>query len=420
MKQASDRFDEQLLVLDVQEGGENEVTHNRAEPSRLQRATARDSVLKEVCVYVMRQWDQAPTTPEVEPYRRIRDQLKLHQGALFMSGRVVVPPELRPEALGLLHRGHLGMSRMKSKARALIWWPGITKDIEQYAASCSTCAEQAPLPPRVTLQQWPQATHAMERLHTDLTGPAHGIEYLIVLDAYSRYPFVFQLTHSTSAHLIQFFELLFASHGYPQTVVSDNGPQYVSREFENFLQARSIRHILTATYHPQSNGAAERTVRSFKSALEKHLEEGCTSETAITTWLLEYRASQHTTTGASPAVRFLGRELRTPLNVFLATGEWREENAQARQRANYHGRRRVESKQFNKGQLVWVKKGDRNFEPAVIHEQQSATHYYVNTATRGRMAAHVDQLFPRVEVPPPTTAPAVTRLREDNVQSVRL
>jgi len=253
----------------------------------------------------------------------------------------------------------------------------------------------------------------MERLHTDLAGPVHGIEYLIVLDAYSRYPFVFQLTHSTSAHLIQFFELLFASHGYPLTIVSDNGPQYNSREFNDYLQARGINHVLTATYHPQSNGAAERTVRSFKNALEKHLEEGHTSESAIATWLLEYKASQHTTTGTSPALRFMGRELRTPVNVFLTTGEWREENARERQRRNYSGQRNIGSKQFSKGQLVWVKKGARNFEPAVIHEQQSPTHYYVNIEQRGIVAAHVDQLTPRVqreEMQPPTpvtTAPSL-------------
>ena len=115
--------------------------------------------------------------------------------------------------------------------------------------------------------------------------------------------------------------------------------------------------------------------------------------------------------GVSPAIRFLGRELRTPLNVFLNTGEWRESNARDRQRRNYPGRRNIESKQFNKGQLVWVKKGSRNFKPAVIHEQQSATYYRVNIENRGTVAAHVDQLLPRVmreAVPAPSPAPATT------------
>ena len=118
MKQASDRFDEQLLVLDI-ESGENRMPTGRAEPSRLQRATARDSVLK-VCTYVKRQWDQAAITPEVEPYYRVRDQLKLHQGALLKSGCVVVPHELQLEALELLHRGHLGTG----SPRLVLWFGG--------------------------------------------------------------------------------------------------------------------------------------------------------------------------------------------------------------------------------------------------------------------------------------------------------
>lgn len=60
---------------------------------------------------------------------------------------------------------------------------------------------------------------------------------------------------------------MFSTHGIPDIVVSDNGPQFISSEFENFLKSNTIRHVLIAPYHPSSNGQAERMVQTTKDAL---------------------------------------------------------------------------------------------------------------------------------------------------------
>ena len=59
---------------------------------------------------------------------------------------------------------------------------------------------------------------------------------------------------------IEKLRVTFATHGIPVTVVTDNGTNFTSREFENFMKSNGIAHVKTAPYHPASNGLAEKAV----------------------------------------------------------------------------------------------------------------------------------------------------------------
>ena len=89
----------------------------------------------------------------------------------------------------------------------------------------------------------------------------------------------------------------FARFGLPEQLVSDNGPQFVSEEFESFLHRNGVKHIRSSPYHPASNGAAERLVQTVKQALEAGHQEGVSMEHTLTTFLLRYRVTPHATTG---------------------------------------------------------------------------------------------------------------------------
>ena len=67
---------------------------------------------------------------------------------------------------------------------------------------------------------------------------------------------------------------MFATHGFPEEVVSDSGPQFTSTEFAEFMRKSGIKHTLVPPYHPQSNGAGKRSVRVAKDALVKQVLEG--------------------------------------------------------------------------------------------------------------------------------------------------
>ena len=56
--------------------------------------------------------------------------------------------------------------------------------------------------------------------------------------------------------------------GLAEQLVSDNGPQFTSDEFRRFMEMNGIRHVTDASYHPSTNGLAERLVQSFKNGIK--------------------------------------------------------------------------------------------------------------------------------------------------------
>ena len=87
------------------------------------------------------------------------------------------------------------------------------------------------------------------------------------VDAHSKWPEVVTMSATTSQHTIDALRSLFSHYGLPEQLASDNGPQFTSAEFAQFLKDHGIKHILSAPYHPSSNGLAERFVRTFKRAM---------------------------------------------------------------------------------------------------------------------------------------------------------
>ena len=102
---------------------------------------------------------------------------------------------------------------------------------------------------------------------------------------------------------------IFACHGIPNNVVSDNGPQFVSQEFAQFASTYGFSHTTSSPRYPQGNGLVERTVQTVKALLKKSLFAKEDYHLA----LLAYRSTPHETTSISPAQLLMGRRLRTTL-----------------------------------------------------------------------------------------------------------
>ena len=109
---------------------------------------------------------------------------------------------------------------------------------------------------------------------------------------------------------------IFATHGLPSTIVSDNGPTFTSEELKMFTKFNGIKHIFSAPYHPASNGQAERYVRTIKEALKKLKDNGQGSlSTKLNRFLLAYRTTPNSVTKISPADMLFKRRIKTAFQL---------------------------------------------------------------------------------------------------------
>ena len=123
----------------------------------------------------------------------------------------------------------------------------------------------------------------------DFAGPVKGQMLFVVVDSHSKWPEVCIMNKTSSSQTITALREMFARNGLPRELVSDNGPQFTSQEFLQFMTTNGIRHITSSPYHPASNGAAERFVQTVKRALYTGGMDGTPLEKTLASFLLQYR-----------------------------------------------------------------------------------------------------------------------------------
>ena len=134
-----------------------------------------------------------------------------------------------------------------------------------------------------------------------------GRDYQITVDYLTNFWEVDHLNRDTSSlNVIRKLKMNFARYGIPQVLVSDNGPQFISKEFKLFTKNWGMLHELSSPYHPQSNGKAESAVKTVKSLMSKAEHSG----SDLFLMLLEYRNTPTQALGSSPAQRMLCRSDR--------------------------------------------------------------------------------------------------------------
>ena len=121
---------------------------------------------------------------------------------------------------------------MKNAARRLFWWPSLNQDIKVIAAKCEGCRKYMKKPAPAPLCPWPYARRPMERVHIDFC-EFRNKDLLIMIDDYTKYIWVHTMTVVTTARktLAVLYGWLCENNGFPTTIVSDNGPQFITNEF---------------------------------------------------------------------------------------------------------------------------------------------------------------------------------------------
>ena len=326
-------------------------------------------------------------------HSRARD-LSVHEGILFLGMRAVIPLALRHRILKMLHEGHPGCTRMKLLARRYVYWQGIDRDIEEQVKNCSACQDAAKMPARNEPSPWPTPNCAWERIHVDFAGPLEGLMFLIVVDAFSKWPEVVHMSSTTATGTIKELTRIFAQQGFPKVLVSDNGTQFTSREFQSYCQHHGIQHIRSPPYHPQSNGQAERFVDTFKRTFQKLRGEGATSD-VIQKFLWTYRSTPCLSSPGqkTPAENCIGRQLRTPISDLQLQSHLHQEAMEGKAQQ----KRKVHRREFAEGDTVYLRLYEDprgQWAPGVVIRRLGTVLYNVRSSNK-IVRRHANQLRPR-------------------------
>ena len=234
------------------------------------RHSMKDPELVKVMSYVQEGWPEDASCSD--SYKKKRHELSVERGTLLWGMRVVVPPTLRRQVLEELHKGHIGIVRMKALSRSYVYWPCMDTDIEGHVSSCEPCMYNSNMPESELPHPWESAGGPWERIHIDHAGPFMNKMLLIVVDTYSRWLEAKVVSSTSALATITALREMLARHGLPRTLVSDNGTGFSSQEFKQFMCKNGISHVRTAPYSPKSNDAAERAVQTVKKSVEVVLE----------------------------------------------------------------------------------------------------------------------------------------------------
>ncbi|XP_033739278.1 uncharacterized protein K02A2.6-like [Pecten maximus] len=283
--------------------------------TRIAAATKGDTTLARVMEFTRSGWPNVEMGDELKPYHRICDELTIEEGCLLRGVRVIISNQYQSEILDELHSNHPGIVRMKSLARLHAWWPNMDVDIERKKSGYEACQKVLPNAPKSPANPWRWPSAPWNRIHIDFAGPFMSEMFMVVVDAHSKWLDVIRMSSTTTASTINALRFLFASYGLPIELVSDNGPQFTAAEFATFLKENGVRHILSAPYHPSSNGEAERAVRTFKQAMKSLVQSDSSLNQKLASFLLSYRTTPHSLTKTPPSELFLGRKLRTRLDI---------------------------------------------------------------------------------------------------------
>jgi len=208
----------------------------------------------------------------------------------------------------------------------------------------------------------PETWHTV---HVDFCGPFPTGEYLfVVIDAYSRFPEV-EVVHFTAANTKM--DRIFATHGLPQVVRSDNGPPFNSEEIRKYMVENGISHLRITPLWPQANSEAENFMKPMTKAIRSAHAEGKPSKKYFHKFLLNYRSTPHCTTGFAPAELLFNRKVRNKLPQLSEdtqlTGqkvEEKNEKAKAKMKAHADAKARAAPSEITVGDLVWARQKKQN------------------------------------------------------------
>lgn len=239
----------------------------------------------------------------------------------------MVPKCLIPEILYLAHdspaSAHPGFMKTTNKIRKHYFWHNMRKHVLNHIKSCISCVKKRGFKKgdKAPLQRMPIPTRPFERIAIDAVGPLtvtlEGNRHVLVIsDYFSRWVEAYPVRNVESETVAVVLEKFIATHGVPEHIVSDKGKAFLSDAIQQVYENYHIKKHTTTSYHPSSDGVVERANATIINAL-KHLVTATDYQwdKYLSSALLAYRTSYHSTIQDTPAHIVYGRDLVIPVDL---------------------------------------------------------------------------------------------------------
>ena len=240
-------------------------------------ATEKDLILQAVIAAVKSGcWHKAPpnlSLSELSRYEQIKEQLTCTDTFLLRSNRLVVPATLQERIVDIAHEGHLGIVKTKALLREKVWFPYMDKMVEMKIKTCLPCQVVTPVFTREPLQMSILPDNPFDDVSVDFAY-VDGENLLLLVDDFSRFPFVVPVSSTSASAVIPKLDQLFATFGTPRVVKTDNGPPFNGEDFAKFSQVLGFKHRKVTPLWPRANSEVERFVKMLKKSTKASKADG--------------------------------------------------------------------------------------------------------------------------------------------------
>ena len=305
----------------------NRIEHEGADAITMQQV--QDSTRKDSTLQALKEDIRGGTLrceARMEKYKECFGELSVAAEVVLRGEKLVLPRELVGNVLEAAHEGHPGMQSMLTQMRQMYWWPGLTKDVTEYVETCNVgCAASVAKnsPPPMVIRETPR--EVWQEVAMDFKGPivGNGKSYYlhVVIDLLSRWPEVAVVSSTSFEKLHPTLERLWSRYGVPETVTTDNGPPYSSKDWEVYARQVGFQHKPCSPEHPEGNGVAERFMGVLVKTVHAAVAEKKDPKLELEKRLMQYRNTVHPSTGKAPSEMMFHRKIRTRLPALIVPRE---------------------------------------------------------------------------------------------------
>ena len=268
-----DTFSRQPLSENNEKLFDKQISYTRFSEPRLaliKKETKDEKQLQYVCTIIKNGW---PTERRILPqnlreFWPYRDELTYENNMVIKGNQILIPKSLRSDILKDLHIPHLGIVKTNLLAKTCVYWPKMTKEIQDLTEECSECQthqrRQSPIEfVNIKLPREPWDAVAADLFEFNKE------QYLLVADIYTKFPILRKLRSTHSQSIIHALKEIFSEHCIPRHLHTDNGPQFSAAYFSKFSKSWEFHYNTSSPHYPQSNGFIERQIQTVKRILTK-------------------------------------------------------------------------------------------------------------------------------------------------------